>query len=240
MKLESLLLWEEKYLFKDQGEVEKGFVGSIKGVFDTEGLIYSNVVISREGKLRIHGELELLQIFLVGRSAGYLLRSLHDLKMFCWDKVHDHVPYSFDRECWGFRVLTEEYAWYIALTPWNPTRHVLLCCYNRKSLMTALAREKGLPEYCYGVLIYTGERICIRYGADIYESYPQYGCDAAENRAYANKQNAILGVSATQVTAMENGVIFGWNSPVANTAYYDKNNHHHDKLPKERRKKFGT
>ena len=40
MKLESLLLWEEKYLFKDQGEVEKGFIGSIKGVFDTEGLIY--------------------------------------------------------------------------------------------------------------------------------------------------------------------------------------------------------
>ena len=238
MKLESLLLWEEKYLFKDQGEVEKGFIGSIKGVFDGEGLKYSDVVMSREGKNRIHCEFESLCIFLVSERARYLLRSLHDLKMFCWDKVHDHVPYSFDRECWGFRVLTEEYAWYIALTPWNPTRHVLLCCYNRKSLMTALAREKGLPEYCYGVLIYTGERIRIRYGADMYESYPQYGSDVVENRAYANKQNAILGVSATQVAAMENGVIFGWDTPVANPKNYDENGHFYVPVeePKERRR----
>ena len=238
MKLESLLLWEEKYLFKDQGEVEKGFIGSIKGVFDGEGLIYSDVVISREGKLRIHGELELLQIFLVGRGAGYLLRSLHDLKMFCWDKVHDHVPYSFDRECWGFRVLTEEFAWYIALTPWNPKRHVTIHCYNRKTLMTALAKEKGLPEFCYGVLKYTGERILIRYGEDMYESFPQYGDNMVENREYANEQNEALQLAVEQVAAMENGVIFGWDTPVANPKYYDENGHFYVPVedPKERRR----
>ena len=33
MKLERLALWDEKYLFTEQGETDKGFIGWLKGNF---------------------------------------------------------------------------------------------------------------------------------------------------------------------------------------------------------------
>ena len=225
MKLERLALWDEKYLFTEQGETDKGYIGWLKGCFDEDRLVLSDMVMTGDNDYMIRYELESLCIFLASEGAGYMLRTLSDLNAFCRDKVHDHVPYSFNRECWGFRVLTEDYAWYIALTPWNPVRHVTIHCYDRKALMTALAKEKGLPEFCYGVLKYTGERILIRYGEDLYDSFPQYGGNMVETREYANEQNEALSLTIEQVAAMENGVIFGWDTPVANPKYYDENGH---------------
>ena len=47
--------------------------------------------------------------------------------------------------------------------------------YDRIRLMTALAKEVGLPEACYGVTPYSGERMRIRYGDNCFEGFPQYG-----------------------------------------------------------------
>ena len=223
MRLERLALWAERYLFTEQGEMGRGFIGWLRGHFEKDRLVLADMTIVGEQDDKAQHELESLCAFLAGESAGYMLRTLSDLNAFCWDKIHDHIPYSFDRECWGFRVLTEDFAWYIALTPWNPKRHVTIYCYNCKALMTALAKEKGLPEYCYGVLKYTGERILIRYGGDEYESFPQYGNNMAENRAYANEQNEALNLTVEQVAAMKNAVIFGWDTPMANPENYDEN-----------------
>ena len=44
MKLERLALWEEKYLFTEQGETEKGFIGWLKGNFDEDGLKLSDII----------------------------------------------------------------------------------------------------------------------------------------------------------------------------------------------------
>ena len=225
MKLERLALWDEKYLFTEHGEKEKGFIGWLKGCFDEDRLVLSNMEMREEADGLLRYEIESLCIFLASEGAGYMLRTLFDLNAFCRDKVHDHVPYSFNRECWGFRVLTSDYAWYIALTPWNVKRHVMIHCYDRKILMTAIAKEKGLPEFCYGVLKYTGERIFIRYGAEMYESFPQYGGNMVENRAYANEKNEALKLTVEQVAAMENGILFGWDTPVANPKNYDENGH---------------
>lgn len=226
MKLESLALWDEKSLFTEQGEAEKGFIGWLKGSFDEDRLILSDMVMSGDNNLpMIRYELESLGIFLTNEDAEYMLRSVPDLNGFCRDKLHDHIPYSFNRECWGFRVLTEDYAWYISLTPWNPARVVTIYCYDRKVLMSSLAKAKGLPEYCHGVLKYTGERILIRFGADIYDSFPQYGSNTVENREYANEQNSSLGLTVEQVAAMENGVIYGWDTPMSNPVNYDGSGH---------------
>ena len=104
--------------------------------------------------------------------------------------------------------------------------------------LISMAEVKGLPEHCYGVLKYTGERILIRFGGDMYEIFPQYGGNLVENRAYANEQNAVLNLSVEQVAAMENGVIFGWDTPVANPKNYDENGHFYIPVeePKDRRR----
>ena len=115
MKLERLALWDEKYLFTEQGETDKGYIGWLKGCFDEDRLVLSDMVMTGDNDYMIRYELESLCIFLASEGAGYMLRTLSDLNAFCRDKVHDHVPYSFNRECWGFRVLTEDYAWYCLL-----------------------------------------------------------------------------------------------------------------------------
>ena len=111
MKLERLALWDEKYLFTEQGETEKGFIGWLKGNFNEDRLVLSDMVMAGDNDYMNRYELESLCIFLANEGAGYMLRTLSDLNAFCRDKVHDHVPYSFNRECWGFRVLTEDFAW---------------------------------------------------------------------------------------------------------------------------------
>jgi hypothetical protein len=34
---------------------------------------------------------------------------------YCRSHPHARVPYKFNRECWGFRVLTNKYAWYVSM-----------------------------------------------------------------------------------------------------------------------------
>ena len=43
MKLERLALWDEKYLFTEQGETDKGFIGWLKGNFDEDRLVLSDM-----------------------------------------------------------------------------------------------------------------------------------------------------------------------------------------------------
>ena len=94
------------------------------------------------------------------------------------------------------------------------------------TLMTALAARVGLPERCYGVQLFTGERILIRYGEDSYELFPQYGCNATENRKHATERNRELDVTPAQVAAMENGSVYGWDTPMADVRNYDKDGHY--------------
>lgn len=41
-------------------------------------------------------------------EAYFLLGGLECMKTFCTDRMSDHIPYSFDRECHAFRVMTSE------------------------------------------------------------------------------------------------------------------------------------
>ena len=67
---------------------------------------------------------------------------------------------------------------------------------------------------------------------------PALGGNAVDNRDYANEQNEALHLTVQQVSAMENGVIYGWDTPVANPKYYDENGHFYIPVeePKERRR----
>ncbi len=224
MVLERLAMWSERALFTEQGEAEQGFIGWLKGYFGAGGLLLTSSM-EREADHALDMEFAELLRFLQEVDESHILRSFADLTAFCRDKHHDHIPYPFNRECFGFRILTEHHAWYIALTPWNPKRQVSIYIYQRYMLMTCLAAEKDLPEACYGILLYTGERILIRFGADAYEIFPQYGADRAENRKYAEEMNASQKLTVMQVAAMENGVIFGWDTPMADPKNYDEKGH---------------
>ena len=225
MKFESLKLWAEKDLLMDDGDTEQGFLGFFKGIFTDVGLSFAPVLFVPDN-MELQAAFSMLIRFLQSEEAYGILQEKLRMETFCRDRLHDHIPYSFNRECWGFRVLTDRYAWYLACTPWNEKRHFTVYCYDRTVLMTVLASMQGLPEQCYGVLPFTGERIRIRFGEDRYEDFPQYGADQTANRQYAEDQNQPYGITPQQMAAMENGVIYGWDSPMADPDYYDSGGHY--------------
>ena len=237
MKLEGLKLWAEKDLLWENGNPEYGFLGFFVCIFADDRLScvpYLQVPCGKD----MQSAFSTLTRFLQQKDAGEILSGKTHMEIYCRDQVHDHIPYSFHRECWGFRVLTDRFAWYLACTPWNDKRHCTVYCYDRAVLMKALSGEKGLPERCYSVLPYTGERILIRFGEDQYELFPQYGGNTAVNLAFAKEQNEPLGISDAQVAAMVNGVIYGWDTPMANIQSYDEVGHYVPVM-NERREKRG-
>ncbi len=219
MRLEQIALWAETELFFAAAleKSEYGPVGSFYGGFDDAGALWLTACFSSG----LSDEKRELLTYLKGEEAECFLRSQADLERYCHARLQAHIPYAFHRECWGFRVLTEDHAWYFACTPWNRKGAFYLNCYDRKMLMTTLALQKGLPECCYGVSEFTGERLKIRFGGTAFEVYPQYGGNANENRCFAEEQNRPFGITHRQSVAMANGLIYGWDSPMADLKNYD-------------------
>ena len=229
MKLESIALWEEKELFFDRatGNPAYGALGFFRGNFTENSTLNVHFEPTGENNCReVEQRCSFLCNFLMTEYGSFLFRSQKDMERYCAGHLHDHVFYPFNRECWGFRVLDDDYAWYIACTPWNSGRQVSVYCYDRTALMTEFARPRGLPEACHAVLKFTGERIYIRFGADTFEVFPQYGGRMNENLAYAVEQNESLGISVRQMAAMEGGAVYGWETPMADIQNYDGEGHY--------------
>lgn len=227
MKLESLALWAEKDLLTEEGNENIGFLSAVRLWFENGTLMGSGT--------EMPSEFDEVLCFLQGEDGHRLMASESSMKNLCAERLHDHVPYAFGRECFGFRILTKDHAWYIAVTPWNEKKHFTVFLYLREILMKYLAELRGLPENCYGVNPYTEERIRVRFGADTFESFPQYGANKEENAAFANEQNGIAGITNAQVSAMVNGIIYGWETPMADVKNYDENGYF-EVVGKEERK----
>ena len=148
MKIEGLKLWAEKDLLIDDGKAEQGFIGYFKGIFADNGISFTPVLLS-QNSMELQSAFSFLIRFLQSQDADTILLEKLHMETYCRDRLHDHIPYSFNRECWGFRILTDRYAWYLACTPWNEKRHFTVYCYDRIVLMTWLASSIGLPESCF-------------------------------------------------------------------------------------------
>ena len=214
MTLEALKLWAEKDLLMDDGKPELGFIGYFKGLFTAHGLDFSPVLLCPDS-MELQSAFSMLTRFLQSDNAHGILLDKLRMETFCRDRLHDHIPYSFNRECWGFRVLTDRYAWYIACTPWNDGRHFTVYCYDRDALFFALADERGLPSECYGILPFTGERIFIRFGEDTYSVCTDELDTKEDNKIIVMAQNGMCGITRAQMSAMVNGAIYGWDTPLA-------------------------
>ena len=158
-------------------------------------------------------ELVNLMHFLAKDEAHFLTRSLVDMEVYCEGRMNDHIPYAFDRECYGFRVVGECMTWYIACTTWNERCHFVIYAYHRETLRRYLARKRGLPEMCHGIYRFTGEQSVIFFGERDFLRFPQYGGNVDVNNQSVCEANKPLKVSPAQRAAMENGVIYGWETP---------------------------
>jgi hypothetical protein len=74
---------------------------------------------------------------------------------------------------------------------------------------------RGLPEFCYGTLLSTGETIIIKRGeSGYYKSTRQFDADTL---------NSELGITKAQKEAMMAGSLFGWDIPASDPNLYDEN-----------------
>lgn len=219
MKLETLDLWEEQDLFKERAEGKLGFIGSVRLRFDNENTVIDSSGLPEKENLFCTCD-EFFSLF-SSEQGGFLFKDKAAMEAFCSEHFRSHIPYTFRRECLGFRVLTDVFAFYIAVTPWNEKCAAAIYIYDRKTLMTGLAAAHGLPEKCFGVLSYSGERILIHFGEKDVERLPQYGGNADENGRFADNENCKSKVSKRQRAAMECGVMYGWHHPLAVPAGYD-------------------
>jgi hypothetical protein len=72
---------------------------------------------------------------------------------------------------------------------------------------------RGLPEFCYGTLMVTGETIIIKRGeSGYYNSTRQFDADTL---------NSELGITKAQKEAMTAGSMFGWDVPASDPSLYD-------------------
>lgn len=225
MKLDRIALWEERDFFSDAAVVsENGGIGIVRGVISADdSSLHTEAVGVALDERTLRNKFSEVEVFLQTLDGGNLFRSLRDMTAYCRERVRDHVPYSFGRECWGFRVLDDETIWYLALTPWHEKRTFAAYGFIRSALMTHLAARRGLPENCYGTQPYTGERIHIRFGENGFESFPQFGTDKTANQSYAAQMNEPLCATPEQLAAMEGGSIYGWDTPAADVRNYDGN-----------------
>lgn len=84
--------------------------------------------------------------------------------------------------------------------------------------MNKLAKDRGLPRYCYAYLPTTKEEIRIDIAESGYTPYRKQG-----NGRAANEMNRELGITPAQSEAMKMVSMFGWNVPGADPKNHDEN-----------------
>ena len=100
MKLEALKLWAEKDLLMDDGDTEQGFLGYFKGIFTDVDLSFAPVLFVPDS-MELQSAFSMLIRYLQSEDAHGILQDKLRMETFCRDRLHDHIPYSFNRECFG-------------------------------------------------------------------------------------------------------------------------------------------
>ena len=131
MRLEKIALWRETGLFTEQTDESRGYLGLARGTFvgDEISIDAGQLHIPAEAQY----EYETLLCFWRSADASFLLKSAAAMSAVCSERLQCHIPYAFGRECYGFRVLSESFAWYIACTPWNAMRPFAIYAYDTRS-----------------------------------------------------------------------------------------------------------
>lgn len=218
---ETLKLKEEKELFySDRDETrEIGCIGHLCGDFGKDGREFWTTWHPHlcqdlnDDKFQVIFDAVINKL----RGKGNVLCNRADMYNYC--RTENEWVLTKPYGCvWGFRILTRDYAFYFRCTTVRGDYNFYVYCYDKEMLMNKLAKDRGLPRYCYAYLPTTKEEIRIDFAENGYTPYRKQG-----NGRASNEMNRELGISPAQVEAMKVGSMFGWNVPGADPKNYDEN-----------------
>ena len=221
MVLEAIKMKEERELFYSSADEVKelGCIGHLRGDFGKGGREFNTTWF--EHKCHEKNDETFRTIFdaIINhlRQSGNVLCNRGDMYSYCRGQDANRINGSvYECPCWGFRILTQDYAIYLRCEPQDYGYHFYAYCYDKNLLLDKLAKDRGLPRYCYAYLPTAQEEIRI----DIAESgYIPMGKN--ENDGNVKKMNQELGVTPAQAKAMQVGSMFGWDVPGADPKSYD-------------------
>lgn len=221
MKLEPLKLDEEKeLLYSNRDETEElGCIGHLRGDFGSDGKEFWTTWFPHlcDG-LNDDGFKDIFDAVINKlREPGSVLCSRSDMYSCCRCQPDCKIQHPYG-ERWGFRILTRDYAIYLRCMPHCGDYNFYVYCYDKEILMRKLAKDRGLPRYCYAYLPTTKEEIRIDFAEGGYTPYRRQG-----NTGAANEMNRELGITMAQAEAMKAGSMFGWNIPASDPRNYDEN-----------------
>lgn len=224
MKLEAITLKEERDLFSlnENEPMEYGCIGHLRGDFGGSGKEYYSTWFDHTCKHLNDAKCKAIgnTIIRTLNSDGNVMSSRSDMYNFCHPREDCKIDGIYENMTWGFRIFTEDYAFYLKCTPVCGDYNFYLYVYDKNMLLDKLANERGLPRYCYSYLPTEQRKARIDFAENGYlplgEEYD--GVSVVE-------LNNGLGVSPAQVQAMKCGSMFGWNVPAAYPKNYDKYGH---------------
>ncbi|MCQ2770352.1 MAG: hypothetical protein MJ236_00935 [Clostridia bacterium] len=214
MKILKRSIWEENKCFFIEDTKDSSYLGSVDANFLSGKLEIKNNTLKRD-------DIDIMDILnkLEGCEGKFIFANLDELRDFCILRNDLTIPGPFYKMYKGFKIYEDTLVFYVLIRPWSELIPITINVFDREALMIQFAKEKNMPIFCHGTSPFTGERVRIRY-LDDFEVFPQYGCDKKENGNYADECNKSLKVSIKQRRAMENGCVYGWDSPLANPENY--------------------
>ena len=220
--LEPITLTEEKDLFYSTRNEPKelGCIGHLRGDFGSDGKEFFSTWFPHECEELNDQRFKTVFDTLINqlRKAGQVLSGRTEMERYCLPHHDCKLLNPYVDKCWGFRIYSpNHYAFYLRCMPVRGDYNFYIYCYDKNMLLDKLARDRGLPRYCYTHNSSIGE--------DVLLTFPERGfrtCRGVTSEKSAATLNKDLGVTYRQVAAMQAGSMFSWNAPAADPKNYDE------------------
>lgn len=231
MMLEKIGMKEEQSMFfTDKNEPkELGCIGHLRGDFGGDGREFWTTWHPHSNHELNDDKFQSVFDAVINRlrEPGNVLCNRADMYSYCRTLPDCRLLQTYGDQ-WGFRILTRDYAVYLRCMPHCGDYNFYAYCYDKEMLMNQLAKNRGLPRYCYAYLPTTKEEIRIDFAESGYTPIRKQG-----NGRAANEMNRELGITPAQAEAMKAGSMFDWNVPAAYPQSYDESGKLIQKKPRE-------
>ncbi len=211
---------EEQLMYSVKNEAkELGCIGHLRGDFGKDGKEFHTAWFSHENDEKNDEEFRDLFDTLINlfREEGNPLFDRADMRAYCREHPENRIQTGI-YPTWGFRILTQDYAFYLRCMPDAVRDYNFYCyAYDKHLLMSKLAADRGLPRFCYSYLPTTQEEIRIDFATSGYTSYRKLKSDRD-----VKEINREIAVTPAQAAAMLAGSMFGWDVPGADPKSYDE------------------
>lgn len=133
---------EDKYVFAQSSELNQksGLIGYLRADLDPDGCFFSSWNGFNDDRKTPEFKTEIDAVINELREEGDILHTRKSLVKYCYDNPQARISLT-ERECYGLRVDTENYAYLFRLSPVRGDMNVYCYCYIKQYLDDQILAE---------------------------------------------------------------------------------------------------